>query len=183
MAQLITNWDLSVLLFIQEHFRGTALNAFWKFITLFGEYGIFWICVGLAVICFAKRYRAGLSCLLALGLGALLCNLILKQLIDRPRPFVTYPEIEPLITRVFDSSFPSGHSCASFACSVVLLCMLPKKYGIPALILALLVAGSRLALGVHYPSDVLAGALLGIFCAWLSMRILSVKKKQHPVNE
>lgn len=84
-----------------------------------------------------------------------------KNAVARPRPFDTYTQIIPLITRPKDYSFPSGHTCASFAVALVCLRMLPGKWGILPVVLAGMIAFSRLYLGVHYPGDVLAGFLDG----------------------
>ncbi len=70
-----------------------------------------------------------------------------------------------------DASFPSGHTTSSFACSWVLFKRLPKKFGIPALIAASLIALSRLYVGVHYPTDVIAGVVIGIGLGILAMFI------------
>lgn len=99
--------------------------------------------------------------LLALVLSLLFNNMLLKHLIARSRPYDCIRGLIPLITPPTDYSFPSGHTAASFAVGVLLFRKLPKRYGIPALVLAALIGFSRLYLGVHYPSDVLAGALLG----------------------
>ena len=81
----------------------------------------------------------------------------------------------PLIRKPTDYSFPSGHTCASFACTLVLYRILPKKYGVPAVLLAALIAFSRLYVGVHYPTDVLGGLAVGIFSSCL---VLWIGKKR-----
>ena len=81
----------------------------------------------------------------------------------------------PLIDKPTDYSFPTGHTCASFACALVLYRILPKKYGVPAVILASLIAFSRLSVGVHYPTDVLGGMFVGIFSSCL---VLWIGKKR-----
>ena len=87
-----------------------------------------------------------------MGAGALITNVCLKNLVARPRP-MSVEGLVPLIGKPTDYSFPSGHTCASFACALVLYRILPKKYGVPAVILASLIAFSRLYVGVHYPTD------------------------------
>ena len=91
----------------------------------------------------------------------------LKALIFRERPFVTHPHIEKL-SEAGSSSFPSGHTLEAFAVATALsLLFSRKKVVIPVFIWAILVAYSRMALGVHYPSDVLAGIILGTFIGWI----------------
>jgi membrane-associated phospholipid phosphatase len=91
----------------------------------------------------------------------------LKALIFRERPFVTHPYIEKL-SEAGSSSFPSGHTLEAFAVAAALSLMFTrKKFVVPVYTWAMLVAYSRMALGVHYPSDVLAGILIGSFIGWI----------------
>lgn len=99
--------------------------------------------------------------LLALCAVAAFQQYAVETSVARSRPYDCIRGLIPLITPPTDYSFPSGHTAASFAVGVLLFRKLPKRYGIPALVLAALIGFSRLYLGVHYPSDVLAGALLG----------------------
>lgn len=161
----ITNIDVSILLFIQEHIRMDWMDGIWKLITFLGDAGWFWIALGIVLLIPKKTRKVGLMALLALGLGALITNVTLKPLIARTRPFDLVEAIVPLVDRPHDFSFPSGHTCASFACAWVYYRMLPKKYGVPAVILAALIGVSRLYVGVHYPTDVLGGFLVGMISA------------------
>jgi undecaprenyl-diphosphatase len=99
--------------------------------------------------------------LTALALDVLLCNVMLKPLVGRMRPFTVNTGVELLINAPKDFSFPSGHTAASFAAAFALL-FVKNKLWIPSMILASLIAFSRLYLYVHYPTDVLAGILLGL---------------------
>ena len=98
-----------------------------------------------------------------------------KNLVARTRPYEVVEGLVPLISKPTDYSFPSGHTCASFACTLVLYRILPKKYGVPAVLLAALIAFSRLYVGVHYPTDVLGGLAVGIFSSCL---VLWIGKKR-----
>ena len=102
----------------------------------------------------------------------LITNLLIKNAVARPRPFDTYTQIIPLITRPKDYSFPSGHTCASFAVALVCLRMLPGKWGILPVVLAGMIAFSRLYLGVHYPGDVLAGFLVALLTSTVACRLM-----------
>lgn len=161
----IIQLDVSILLFIQEHIRCEAFNGFWKFITSLGDGGWFWIALSLVLVIPKKTRSVGIASLLSLGLGALLTNVALKNIVARPRPFDLTETIIPLIAKPHDYSFPSGHTCASFASALICYRMLPKKYGIPAVILAALIALSRLYVGVHYPTDVIGGFLVAFFAS------------------
>ncbi len=163
----IQNMDGALLLWIQEHLRAEFFTPFWKIITCLGDGGWFWILVTLILLCSKKWRPAGAAAALSLLIGFLVTNLLLKNLIARPRPYDAISAIVPLIARPSDFSFPSGHSTASFACALVCVRMLPKRYGIPAVCLAVLIAFSRLYLAVHYPLDVLAGFVIGL-CASLT---------------
>lgn len=108
-------------------------------------------------------------------------NLFLKNVVARTRPYEVVEGLTRLIEKQSDYSFPSGHTAASFAAAVILFLQLPKKYGIPALILAVLISFSRLYLGVHYPTDVLAGAVSGTLIA-LAVHWIFEKKKKSTVR-
>lgn len=100
--------------------------------------------------------------------AALIVTEALKYSVDRTRPFVTYPDITRKIS-VNDPSFPSGHTSNSFSLATSLSLEYPKWYIIiPSFSWAGTVSYSRMALGVHYPSDVLAGALIGIGSGFLT---------------
>lgn len=137
------------------------------FISGLGDGGAVWIGLTLVLMLFRKTRKTGYMMALALVLGLLIGNLTLKPLIARIRPYDANPDVTPLIDRLSDYSFPSGHTLASFEAAAVLLLQYRAK-AIPALVLALLIAFSRLYLYVHYPTDVLAAALLGVAFAFLA---------------
>lgn len=114
---MIQQIDLSILLFIQEHLRVTWMNGFWEFITSFGDGGIFWIILSLALMIPKKTRKAGIVAGCSLLLGFLITNVTLKPLVDRVRPYNYSDAIIPLGRIPKESSFPSGHTCASFACA------------------------------------------------------------------
>ena len=96
----------------------------------------------------------------------------LKLLTDRPRPYVAHPEQEPLREANLDVSLPSGHAATSFAAAVVLARYVPARVAPLLFVLAVLVAWSRVYVGVHYPSDIAAGALLGVAVGLTAPRLL-----------
>ena len=108
--------DMNILLWIQEHLRVDALTPFWRAVTFLGNGGWFWIVLCVLLICFGKTRKTGVTAALSLLSGFLITNLLIKNAVARPRPFDTYTQIIPLITRPKDYSFPSGHTCASFGC-------------------------------------------------------------------
>lgn len=161
MLPWIQKADARVLLYIQENIRHEKMHIFWKSVTFLGDAGWFWIVLAVLLLFPKKTRKAGITALLALGMGALLTNVLLKNLVARPRPYDAWAALIPLVKRLSDYSFPSGHTCASFASAFVYYRMLPRKYGLAAIVLAALIALSRLYLGMHYPTDVLAGFLVG----------------------
>ena len=169
LATCAVAFDLPILDWIQATLRSGFMDTVMPIITLFGEDGLFWIAWSVLLILFPKTRKIGLGMAFAMAMGLLLCNVTLKPLIARPRPYDFQltefgKEITLLIEAQHDFSFPSGHTIASFEAAVVLL-KNSKKMGIPAMILAILVAFSRMYLYVHYPTDVLVSIVLGTILA------------------
>lgn len=154
--------DHSILLFIQENCRFEFLTPIMQFSSVLVNAGLLWIILCFILICFKKTRVMGLVALSSLAFCFLITNVLLKNLIARARPFDNYNDLVPLIKKPTDFSFPSGHTTASFATVGVLVRFLNKPLIAVTVIYAFLVAFSRLYLGVHYPSDVLCGMLIGI---------------------
>lgn len=172
----LLNLDASLLLWIQENLREAWLTPFFKQITKLGNAGWFWILITVVLLLIPKQRRTGGMCAASL-LGSLIVNnLFLKNAVARTRPYEVVEGLTRLIEKQADYSFPSGHTAASFAAAVILYLELPKKIGIPALILAVVISFSRLYLGVHYPTDVLAGAVSGTLIAFVVHWIFHKKK-------
>jgi undecaprenyl-diphosphatase len=169
---VITNcFDLPILDWIASHLWCPFLDAVMPVITHWGDGGIFWIVLALTFLSLPKYRKTGLAMGLALLFGLILCNLLLKPLVGRIRPFdyqlLQGKVIDLLIAAPKDFSFPSGHTIASFEAATVLL-IRHRRFGIPAMVLAILIAFSRLYLYVHYPTDVLASIVLGTSLAFLA---------------
>lgn len=152
---------MQILDFIQNNLRNGFLDIIMRFITHIGDYGIIWFLTAVVLMTVKKTRAVGFAILAALLLCLLVGNLTLKPLIARERPFTVNASIELLIPRPADFSFPSGHTMSSFAAATVIF-LANKRFGTVALVLAGAIAFSRLYLYVHYPSDVLAGGLIGI---------------------
>lgn len=171
MTERFSLFEGQLLLWIQENLRTDFLTGPLCFLTKTKvTVGI----IGLAIIAafaFRKSRAASIAAFLSCVFSFLICNLILKNLVARARPFTLIENLSYLGKLPTDSSFPSGHASFSFAFATVMLCMLPKKAGIPSLVFALIIAFSRLYVGVHYPTDVLTGILCGTGCAVLSMMV------------
>ena len=162
ILQSIQQLDGEILLLIQRYLRTDMLTPFMKSVTFLGNGGWFWILCAVVLLA--------------------VTNLLLKNIVARPRPFAEIEALIPMITKPKDFSFPSGHTTASFAVALVMLRMLPKKFGIPAVVLAALVAFSRLYLGVHYPTDVLTGLVIALVGSMLSVWIVRKKPEDKQVH-
>ena len=167
MSEFLLAWEGAVLLWIQEHLRGPLVDPFFAVYTQLGNAGMIWIVLSLLMLCFKRTRRAGVAGLLALGVGFVLTNLTIKPLAARIRPWLTVNGLTALVAERDPHSFPSGHTCAAFAAACGWRPYLPKEWGNAALICAALMGFSRLYVGVHFPTDVLAGALIGALSAWL----------------
>lgn len=179
MFVIIQQIDESILLFIQEYMRQDWMDWFWKTVTHLGDGGIIWIVLALILLIPKQTRSAGAAALLAMGIGALITNVAIKNIVARIRPYDTITELILLIERQHDFSFPSGHTCASFAAACALYRTLPRKCGIACIVLAVLISLSRLYVGVHYPTDVLGGAAVGIFAGWAGWKLQDVFRKRR----
>lgn len=167
--EALINLDGNILLFIQEYIRQDWMTPFWKLITSLGNGGRFWIGLSILLLIPKKTRKAGIAALLAMILNLLFTNVVLKNMVARTRPYEVIEGLRILIDPEKSFSFPSGHTASSFAAAYAYYrCSTQKRWGIAALVLAGLIGFSRLYVGVHYPTDVIGGALIGIFAAWLA---------------
>ena len=174
LMQTLLQIDQNILLSIQEHVRQEWMDGFWTAITHLGDAGMIWIALAIILLIPKKTRRAGIAALIALAVGALITNAALKNIVERTRPYEAIPGLVRLIEAQSDFSFPSGHTCASFAAAFALYKTLPGKrkiWKVLCIVLAVLISFSRLYVGVHYPSDVLAGALIGLFAGWAGWKL------------
>lgn len=176
----LLGFDLAVFEWVQG-IQNHLLTAIMTTITTLGDEGIIFIVLGL-VLLFTKKYRkAGVSILVALVVMLLLNNIVLKELIARPRPFNLDPETYAWWHEVYkypnfnihqpsSYSFPSGHTSSAFAAAIALLCH-DRKLGIPTTIFAAIMGFSRIYVEVHYCTDVIGGAIVGIIYALLGVLV------------
>jgi undecaprenyl-diphosphatase len=160
------NIDAKISYFIYYHVQNPLLTKIMIPFTTIGNAGLIWIII-ISISLLIKKYRrTGIMALAALILGSLLCEEILKPLIHRSRPFIVLENLKILIQKPTSYSFPSGHTTAAFSVAGSFIKNLSRKWSkIFILLLAFLVSFSRLYLLVHYFSDVLAGAILGLLSA------------------
>lgn len=156
---------------IAELKEETVLDKIMVGITRLGDAGIIWIILTAIFLVIPKTRRTGGVMLAALVVQTILCNVILKNLFARTRPYDVNTTVQLLVPKLHDFSFPSGHTSASFT-TVSALFFAKNKVWKPALVLACLIAVSRLYLYVHYPTDVLGGILLGILSGYIGYKIM-----------
>ncbi len=169
--------ELAILDFIRDTMSCGPMDAIMKFITFFGNAGWFWIVLGLVLAIIPKTRKVGFAVCAALLFSLLLCNLTIKPLVMRVRPY-EYNGVIPIIGFQSDYSFPSGHTSASF-CAAFAIFFRNKKFGSIALVFATLIAFSRLYLYVHFPTDILGGIALGAICATLAFLVVNFGYKKY----
>lgn len=175
MIDLIYSFDNAILDFLQSiHFP--LLNKLMVFVTTLGNGGMLWIILTLAMLFFKKTRKAGIASAIALVFSLIICNLTLKELVERARPmFQEFAEYEKLIKTPSDWSFPSGHTTSAFASALAASYILRNKpFTIASVTLAAVIAFSRLYLYVHFPTDVIAGVIIGFVCAALGVIITNI---------
>ncbi len=178
----MTEFELKILDFIADKIACPFFDKVMPIISMFGDHGIFWMALTVILLIPKKTRKLGLSMAIALALGFICGNLIIKNVVARVRPYEYRPEFNLLVNKLKDFSFPSGHSLASFEAATCIFIRY-KKWGIAALTLAVLIAFSRLYLFVHFPSDVLAGTVLGIVFAIIgSMIVDRIYKSKSTIN-
>ena len=192
LNDFIVNFDVAIYEFI-DGIMSPALNVIMTFITHLGDTpGIIWWVIAIPLLIPKKTRKLGILVIAGLAVSTVINNLILKELIDRPRPYDIDPQVwldagykyewPNLIKKSGSASFPSGHTSTSIGAAFALLLGCKKKWlglGIPAFILSLLIGFSRIYVHVHYPSDVVVGALVGIISgvlAWLLIAKVIVPK-------
>lgn len=184
---MVTDFDLSILDFIQTHMKSEFLDKVLPPITHLGDAGAVWILLGLLFLFSVRTRKMGFQVLAALALGYLLGNLILKNVIARERPYTHNTNIILMIKEQLDYSFPSGHTLSSFVAAITIF-FYHKKWGIGALGLASLIAFTRMYLYVHFPTDILGGILLAMLVAFTIKGIFErfvpneIRFRRRPTN-
>jgi undecaprenyl-diphosphatase len=164
--------DESILFAIRQLTGQPWLDTLMVTLSWLGDNGLVWCAMAVILLARSKTRYSGLICAVALLFSLLLCNLLIKNLVARPRPYDILAWLQPLVPLLSEFSFPSGHASSSFAAaSAIALTSMNRKWHIPVYTLATLISFSRLYVGVHYPSDVLAGLFLGLFCGYLAWGI------------
>ena len=175
----IQNIDDSILMFIQNNIRCEFLDTIMPIVTSLGNGGAIWIVIMIIMLISKKYHKYGVILGITLLCSYILGEQIIKNIIARARPCNINPSIQMLISIPKSYSFPSGHSSNSFAAAIILY-KANKSWGKAAVVLATLIAFSRMYLYVHYPSDVLCGSIMGIIVALI---IYEAFQRKHYVSE
>lgn len=172
--------EINILDYIYQNLHSPFLDRIMLFFTWIGNGGAIWIIIAVIALFFRKYHRLSFELVVSLLLSVLVFT-VLKNIIQRPRPFTLRPELTLLIEAPTDYSFPSGHAMTSFASATVLF-LANRRLGIAGFIVAFLIAFSRMYLYVHYLTDVLAGALLGILVGIIVHRLtdILIRRMQKP---
>ena len=178
LTDALSGIDLGILSLMHtfaEH-AGGVLTPLCKLITLLGEKGILFFLLAIGLMCFARTRPLGVCIFGAVCCGALITNILLKDWVARPRPFETlavYRDWWLSIGAPAEDgfSFPSGHVTAAAAGMGALCFMRGRRWIWPAVGVVLVMMFSRNYLMAHFPSDVIAAALIGVFSAWVAYLI------------
>lgn len=166
------SWELSYLHTLQN-FSNPIIDKIMVLLSMLGNAGVIWI-LAAVILLISKKYRkTGIQMIAAMLITFIIGNLILKNVIHRPRPYVVDPTIIPKVVKPSEFSFPSGHTMNGVTASLTIF-LRDKRLGIAAIVLALLIAFSRIYNLVHFPTDVIGGIVIGICSAilveWYVMR-------------
>lgn len=170
------SWEFDFLYALQK-MHGPVWDSIMVFLSALGNAGFFWIGVGVLLCIFTKYRKCGIQMLVSMAIAFVLGNLILKNLIARERPCWLDSQVPLLLESPKDYSFPSGHSLNGFTAATTLL-FFDRRLGIPAVILASLIAFSRLYLFVHFPTDVFVGIVMGLVIATAVDCVFKMKERK-----
>lgn len=163
-------WELSALEWF-DSLHGSALDPVMVGISYSATSGLIWFVLGFLMICSRRWRRCGVSVIVAVVLAYVVVDVILKPLVCRDRPFDA-ADFDLLIAAPDTWSFPSGHTASAFAGAAAVL-IHNRRWGVAAMVYAALVGVSRMYLCVHWPTDVIAGALIGTALAFLAVWFMS----------
>ena len=204
MFDLFQPFDEAAQIAIQTGWHNPVLDVIMKALSVANDHGEIWFLIIILMLCFKRTRKCGVCLFFSLGIIFLINQFGLKLMFKRDRPYSVLTQFEPLLPRLKSYSFPSGHSITSFGSAVSVVCseqhyLVPQtkgnffvkhKFGILALILAALIAFSRVYLFMHWPTDVIGGAVIAtVMGLAISLIFFKVepkvsakfaKKKQNP---
>lgn len=164
--------DVRIISYVQAHCHNRFTDFIFPLLSRIGNAGAVWLAAAILIGQDKQTRSFAFMLFFSLALSHVISQ-ILKPIIGRPRPFVTTPGVPLLIHTPGGYSCPSGHSASSFAAATIIW-LFNNRFGTAALILALLIAFSRVFLFVHYPSDTVLGSLLGVLCAFIVLYLYNL---------
>ena len=170
MINSLMNFESSILLFLQDNVRNPVLSAFLIPFTVSNNIGIPCFVIIAIFLYFKKLRKVGILIGISLVLEFVFANLIIKNLTARIRPYDVIDGLTVLVDKAHDYSFPSAHTGSAFALAAVIFMVMERKYGIIAIVIASLMGFSRMYVGMHYPSDVLGGILIGTMTSFIAVK-------------
>lgn len=186
MIAFLSSVDQTILFFIQTNFHFPILDKIMILATVAGDKGLIWIVLSLLLLINKRTRGIGVATLIALTLSTIMGEGLLKHIVQRPRPYADFPWVHLLVDKSTAYSFPSGHTTSSVAAAYVLSKYI-KKFAPLIWMAAAAIAFSRLYLFMHYPSDIVAGVVLGLICGkaasflfeYKISAMLSIKNKKR----
>lgn len=167
----MNEFEIKILDFIQQYLRFDLLDKLMVLLTRLADDGIVWIVLAVALICFKQTRKMGITLGVALLIGLVVGNLALKNIFARPRPYTVNPNVEMLVERLKDYSFPSGHTRCCFESGMAMY-FCDKRFGKAAFVLGGFIAFSRMYLYMHYPTDIIGGVVLGLVNGFIAFIIV-----------
>jgi undecaprenyl-diphosphatase len=174
----IKSFDKDTLRFVQKNLRGENVSAVLSSVTRLGDLGVAWLIPAGIMLTDKKYRRRGTELLVCFGVCVALNNLVLKNFADRTRPFEAISNLDVLVKKPRDYSFPSGHAAGAFAAAYAIARGYGKRLGIPAYALASAISLTRVGVGVHYPSDVAIGAGAGTLISAATLKGFRALKRR-----
>lgn len=154
-----------------KYVKNKYLDILMPIITCMGNFGAIWIMISAIILLGSIHRLIGYIVIFTLIISTIFGEVIIKNIVRRVRPCNEYNNVRLLISRPLSYSFPSGHTLSSFAVAKILsMCYVQYKFIFIGI--AFLIALSRVYLYVHYPTDIIAGIILGILCSKLILIIL-----------
>jgi undecaprenyl-diphosphatase len=170
MINYLQCFDIKMLNLLNRRFRYALLDEIMPWFTAAGNGGLVWIIISIFLMSYENYRIEGYMIITSLLVTTIIGEGVIKHLIKRTRPFAELLENKLLISKPITYSFPSGHTASSFAAAGIFLAM-NNEFSILVVILASLIAFSRIYLNVHYPTDVAIGIILGLLCSRLVITI------------
>ena len=186
--ETFASFDHAILSFY-HNIRSEPLDVFVQFFTKLGDGGIFLILLGLFLLLFKKSRKVGFGMILGIAIGALFTNILIKNQVARPRPYMISEEYRLWFSEVWhykiesEFSFPSGHTTAAMATMTPVFLFLNKKKSWLAFLFVIALGASRNYIMVHFPSDIIGGLIIGGISGILSYLIIRAIWKKLEAKE